>query len=201
MKNWYQHKVLPRLLNLAMSSPKLEKIRLLVVAKASGVVLEIGAGAGHNIPLYKNSSKLYVLEPSEELLAIAKTRPAAMPIEFLSGGAEYISLPDQSIDTVVSTWTLCSVADPEKVLLELVRVLRPGGNFLFVDHGISPNFLTRSMQRILTPLIRHIAGNCHLDRDIEKIITRAGFAISYLEHPRWPLKPLIYNYKGIASVN
>ncbi|HYU64766.1 MAG TPA: class I SAM-dependent methyltransferase [Candidatus Paceibacterota bacterium] len=201
MANWYQKTVIPRLLNLVMGSGDFEKIRQVVLKDVSGIALEIGVGPGYNLPLYGNISKLYALEPSKELIEVAKTRAdsLAFPIEFLNTGAESIPLLDQSIDTVVSTWTLCSVTDPRKVLQEIKRVLKPEGKFIFVDHGASPNIGIRTIQTILTTVTKYFTGNCHYDRQLEELIKEAGFAIEKIEHPQERFKPLIYNYRGIAT--
>lgn len=197
--NWYKRTILPRLLNSAMGRVAFEKIRPQVIGQATGVVLEIGVGAGHNLPLYKNVSKVYALEPSAELLAMAKERNTSISVEFINMGAEEIPLPDNSMDTVVSTWTLCSVGNPQGVLKEIKRVLRPGGKFLFVDHGASPNFFIRIIQNLLTPITKNFTGNCHLNRDIAELVKGAGFNIQKIEHPRERFKPLVYNYQGIAN--
>ncbi len=199
--SWYQKVVVPRLLNSEMGSEELEKIRRVVLADAAGIVLEIGVGPGYNIPLYKNIAKLYALDPSKELIEIAKTRanPSDFSIEFLNGGAENIPLPDHAVDTVVSTWMLCSVSDPKKVLSEIKRILRPQGNFIFVDHGASPNPALRIIQTLLTSVTKYFTGNCHYDRKIEELMKEVGFTIKKIEHPREKLKPLIYNYQGIAN--
>ena len=184
-----------------MGSEDLEKIRRVVLADASGDVLEIGVGPGYNLALYKNISKLYALEPSKELIEIAKNRAGslAFPVEFINAGAENIPLPDHSIDTVVSTWTLCSVTDPRKVLQEIKRVLKPQGNFIFVDHGASPNVALRVVQTVLTSITKYFTGNCHYDRPLEKLMKEAGFDIKKMEHPHERFRPLIYNYQGIAT--
>ncbi|MES2088060.1 MAG: methyltransferase domain-containing protein [Patescibacteria group bacterium] len=200
MTSWYQKNIVPRLLNFEMGGDDLEKIRRVVLEKVKGAVLEIGVGPGYNFALYKNISKLFALEPSKELIEIAKTRlgSTSFPIEFLNTGAEHIPLPDHSVDTVVSTWTLCSVSDPRKVLSEIKRVLRPSGSFIFVDHGASPNFLIRMIQTASTFFTKYFTGNCHYDRQLEKLIRGAGFDIKKIEHPREGFKLLIYNFQGVA---
>jgi len=201
MANWYQRTIVPRLLNSEMGSKELEEIRKVVLKDASGVVLEVGVGPGYNLSLYKNISKLYALEPSKELIEIATTRAKslAFPIEFLNTGAERILLPDQSVDTAVSTWTLCSVNDPRKVLQEIKRVLKPEGKFVFVDHGASSNTTIRAIQTISTSVTKYFTGNCHYNRPLEKLIKEAGFTIEKMKHPAERFKPLIYNYQGIAK--
>jgi len=201
MANWYQRVIVPRLLNSAMASESLEKVRREVLDSASGTVLEIGVGPGYNLPLYQNILMLYALEPSKELIEIARPRTtkSAFPVEFLNAQAENIPLPDQCIDTIVSTWTLCSVNDPKKVLKEIVRVLRPQGKFIFVDHGASPHASILLVQRAFTLVTKHFTGNCHQDRKIDKLVQEAGFSIQKINHPRERFKPLIYNYQGIAT--
>ena len=196
--NWYNRTILPKLLASAMGRVEFEHIRPEVIEKATGIVLEIGVGAGHNLPLYQGVEKLIALEPSQELLALAKERSVAVPIEFLNVYAEHIPLPDQSVDTVVSTWTLCSVENPNSVLKEIKRVLRPGGKFLFVDHGLSPSFFIRILQHTFTPMSKYFTGNCHLNRNIEQLVKEAGFEIKEMKHPRERSKPLTYNYQGVV---
>lgn len=197
--NWYRRAVLPKLLSSTMGRTEFEKIRPQVIGQATGVVLEIGVGAGHNLPLYRNVSKVFALEPSAELLAMAKERNISVPVEFLNTGAERLPLPNNSVDTAISTWVLCSVENPQTVLNEIKRVLRPDGKFLFVDHGVSPNFLIRTIQNILTPITKSFTGNCHFNRNIEGLAKDAGFNLQKIEHPRERFKPLIYNYQGIAN--
>lgn len=201
MANWYRRVIVPRLLNTVMASEGLEKIRHEVLVNASGIVLEIGLGPGYNLPIYQDISKLYALEPSKELLDIARPRAVArlFPVEFLDAHAECIPLPDHWVDTVVSTWTLCSVIEPKKVLQEIKRVLRPQGKFLFVDHGASPHPGVLLAQRAITSVTKNLTGNCHFDREIEGLVREAGFSMQKVKHPRERFKPLIYNYQGIAT--
>ena len=200
MLGWYKRVVVPRLLNSEMGSARIEEIRKEVIAVVSGEVLEIGVGPGYNIPLYRGVTKLYALEPSNELLAIARYRAAdaSFPIEYLNCGAESIPLPNSSVDTVVSTWTMCSVGDPAQVLREISRVLRPRGRFVFVDHGASPRPIRYWAQRITTVVTKHFTGNCHYDRKIGELIRGAGFSIISTDHPWESGSPLIYNYRGTA---
>jgi ubiquinone/menaquinone biosynthesis C-methylase UbiE len=200
MLDWYQKKVVPRLLNKEMGKEEFEAIRREVLADASGVVLEIGVGPGYNLALYTNVTKLYALEPSQELVDIAKGRAQnlSFPVEFLTAGAEKIPLADSSVDTVVSTWVMCSVNDPAKVLKEIRRVLKPEGKFVFVEHGASHNGFWHTIQRILTPITKHFTGNCHYDRKMVTLIEGAGFTIQNLSHPKEKFRPLIHNYQGVA---
>lgn len=201
LATWYRNTILPRLLTSVMSSDELETIRKEIIAHASGVVLEIGCGPGFTIPLYQNIHALYALEPSEKLMEKARQQPITgnIPVTYLESTAENIPLPDQSVDTVVSTWTLCSVHDPMQVLGEMKRVLRPQGSFVFIDHGISPHRIVRLMQKIMTPFTKVFTGNCHHDRNITQLILGAGFTITTMEHPAESRHPLIYNFQGVAS--
>lgn len=200
MVNWYQRVIVPRLLNAEMGLKELENIRRDALADVSGVVLEIGVGPGYNIPLYTHISKLYALDPSKELIDIAKTRSGAVsfPVEFLNASAEHIPLSEKSVDTVVSTWTLCSVGDPRAVLREIKRILKPGGRFVFVEHGVSPHKGVRVVQMLYTLLTKHFTGNCHYDRPITELFKDAGFEFEKIVAFPEPSKLLIYNYKGIA---
>ncbi len=182
-----------------MNRPEFEKIRPTVVSGARGVVLEIGAGAGNNFRYYEDVERIYALEPSPELIAIAREQTHDLPVEFLMAGAESIPLSDASVDTVVSTWTLCSVENPAKVLQEIKRVLRPGGRFLFVDHRASSSLFIRAIQKVLTPITKHFTGNCHMDRDIARLVREAGFKVDIIFHPNEDFKPLVFNYQGIGT--
>ncbi len=184
-----------------MGSAELDKIRRSALVNAVGTVLEIGVGPGYSLAHYKNITKLYALEPSKEILAIAKRRADVLtfPVEFLNTGAESIPLPDYSVDTVVSTLTLCSVADPKKVLQEIARVLRPHGTFIFVEHGASHNPGMRLLQTAFTKVTKYFTGNCHYDREIERLIEEAGFRVKTIEYAHERFSPLIYDYQGVAT--
>lgn len=190
----------PFFLDCAMKRKSFEKHRLAVAQAVSGVVLEIGFGSGLNLPYYRNVSKLYALDPSRDLFVLAKGRveKAAFPVEFLQASAEQIPLADASVDAVVSTWTLCTIPHPEHALKEVLRVLKPGGVFSFIEHGHSPNRFVAMIQKWCTPFSKCFAGGCHLNREIEMLIHEAGFDIQKLDtFQEWPM-PLVYMYKGVA---
>ena len=201
--SWYQRAVLPRLLTFVMRSDELKIIRKEVISHAAGDVLEIGYGPGFNLPFYRNIKSLTALEPLNKLVEEARRQygPSIFPVTFIQSSAEKIPLLDASIDTVVSTWTLCSVQNPNAVLQEIKRVLRPGGKLVFIDHGVSPRAATQFMQKIVTPFTKMFTGNCHLDRNIERLVLEAGFRIDSMQHPIEPSHPLMYNFQGIASVH
>lgn len=199
---WERH-VLPPLIDRVMRAPVLAAERARVVGEAEGDVLEIGIGAGANLGFYRREvTSLAGIDPSLELLrrAHAKTSWMSFPTRLLQERAERLPFPDAKFDAVVSTWTLCSVADPRAALAEIRRVLRPGGRFLFIEHGLAEREAAARWQHRLTPCWRRIAGGCHLDRDWPALIGGTGFARVELE--RGPLIPgpafLAWHVRGHA---
>jgi ubiquinone/menaquinone biosynthesis C-methylase UbiE len=186
-----------------MSDKNFGKERSAVVENASGVVLEVGFGSGLNIPFYKNISKLYGLDPSSELYKIANERikEANFPIEHIKASAENIPLPNDSVDTITSTWSMCTIPDPKLALKEMLRVLKPGGKFMFIEHGASPKKAIENLQKIFTPITKPFTGGCHMDRKIDELITNAGFEIISMKNSGEKYKPLYYLYKGVAVKN
>jgi ubiquinone/menaquinone biosynthesis C-methylase UbiE len=151
--------------------------------------LEIGIGSGLNLPLYGGTvTSVIGLEPSSELLNMARprTETTAAPITLLDASAEAIPLDSGSIDTVVMTWTLCTIPNPAQALAEMRRVLRPGGALLFVEHGRAPQPGVARWQDRLDPLWSHLAGGCHLNRKMDDLINGNGFRIETLENARLP---------------
>ena len=182
--NFYDRWVLPPILDLVMRQNQLEKYRREVVAAAIGRVLEVGVGSGLNFPLYgKQVEIVFGIDPSPRLLAIARRRADAAGVraELLQGSATAISLADTTIDTVVMTWTLCSITNPLAALREMRRVLKPDGKLLFVEHGLSPEPRVERWQHRLTPIWCHVAGGCHLDRKTDDLIRTAGFDMTSFE--------------------
>ena len=200
--NLYNRYLLPRLINLAMSREDAARLRAAHIPAARGVVLEAGIGSGLNIPFYTSAvTKLYGIDPSVELLALAKEKvlAAPFPIELISGSAEHVPLPAESIDTVVVTWSLCSIGDAPAALGEMRRVLKPGGAFIFVEHGLSPDQHVRKWQNRLTPFWRPWTGGCHLNRKIDDLVRDAGFTIIDLRREYVPgPRPLTFMYEGLA---
>ena len=199
---WYREHVVPVLVHLAMRNKLLARERARWVPLAGGAVLEIGVGSGLNVPFYgPNVRMLYALEPSEALRRMAETRAkhASFPVQFLEAGAETIPLADAAVDTVVTTWTLCSIGDVRRALGEVSRVLRPAGRLIFVEHGLSPDPHVGRWQNRLTPIWRRLAGGCHLNRPIDQLLSRTGFAIDDVErgYIRGP-RIVGYLYRGIA---
>lgn len=198
---FYDDVILPRLCHLAMRNRHLLPHRERVVGSAEGRVLEIGVGSGLNFPFYRQGVReILALEPSPRLIDMARERAAgAMPITFLEASAEAIPLDRATVDTVVTTWTLCTIPNALDALLELRRVLRPAGRLLFVEHGLSPDAGVRRWQDLLTPPWKVISGGCHLNRPIQTLIESASFRIDRLEtgYIQGP-KPMTFLYEGGA---
>jgi ubiquinone/menaquinone biosynthesis C-methylase UbiE len=201
----YTRHVLPRFIDLAMKNKDITRVRADWVPHAQGEVLEVGIGTGLNLPFYsRNVHRVYAVEPSPELQKMARTRMAdqAVKVEILPQSAEEtLPLSDKSIDTVVITWTLCSIADAPRALQQMNRVLKPSGRLIFVEHGRAPDSGVAAWQDRLTPFWRRIAGGCHLNRKIDDLLMSAGFEIdglqtTYLPGPR----PMTYTYQGFARV-
>ncbi len=187
--SFYQQHVVPCLVHLAMRQKQHEPYRQRVVGAAEGRVLEIGVGSGLNFPFYGATvTSVIGLEPSSALLRMARPREssAKVPITLLDASAEAIPLDSDSIDTVVTTWTLCTIPNAPLALAEIRRVLRPGGALRFVEHGRAPEPGVARWQDRLDPLWRRVAGGCHLNRKIDALILGNGFRIDALQNARLP---------------
>jgi len=200
--SFYQRYVIPRLTHLAMRQKQLLPFRQRVIGAAEGRVLEIGIGSGLNFPLYGGAvTSVIGLEPSSELLGMARPRAeaASAPITLLDASAETIPLDSGSIDTVVTTWTLCTIPNAVQALGEMRRVLRPGGALLFVEHGRAPEPGVARWQDRLDPMWSRLAGGCHLNRKMDDLISGSGFRIEALENTRIPgPRTHTYLYHGHA---
>ena len=197
----YNKYILPRLLDRDMRPVEFNETRSKIVGPAQGIVLEIGFGSGYNLPFYKGVTRLYALDPSRELYNYATDRIASaqFPVEYLQCSAEDIPLENNSVDTAVSTWSLCSIPDLPKALKEIQRVLKPGGRFLFVEHGQSPKKMNSVVQKLVTPISRLYAGNCHLDRKIDDFIKDSGLVIESIEMSPEEGRSLMFSYQGVAA--
>jgi ubiquinone/menaquinone biosynthesis C-methylase UbiE len=198
---FYNDYVLPRLVDLAMRNKQLLPFRQRVIGAAEGRVLEIGVGSGRNLPFYRSPAKeILALEPSQKLVAMARAAShSAVPVSFLEASAETIPLDDGTIDSVVTTWTLCSIPQAASALGEMRRVLRPGGKLLFAEHGLAPSASVRWWQNHLTPAWQRISGGGHLNRPIRSMIEDAGFFIERIETGYIPgPKPMTFMYEGSA---
>ncbi|KAB2968495.1 MAG: class I SAM-dependent methyltransferase [Thermoanaerobaculia bacterium] len=201
--NLYDRFILPRVVHFTCSRNPNMRQRAKVIPAASGQVLEVGFGSGLNLPFYDRGlvRHLWALEPAEEMWSLARERAerAPFPVEFLRAPAEEIPLARESIDTVVITYTLCTVPDVATALAQIVRVLRRDGCLLFCEHGLAPDESIRKWQHRIGPLWKRLGGGCHLDRDIPALLRGGGFRLvesdsMYL--PGW--KPASFNYWGRA---
>jgi ubiquinone/menaquinone biosynthesis C-methylase UbiE len=200
--SFYSNRILPTLIDLSMRNRELRPYRERIVGAADGRVLEIGIGSGRNLLLYPaRVSRVIGLDPSSQLLAMAReaARVTERDIDLLEGSAAGIPLEGASIDTVVSTWSLCSIADAPRALGEMLRVLKPGGRFLFVEHGRAPDAGVRWWQDRLTPIWKRVGGGCHLNRAIAELIEGAGFHLERLETGYLRRRnPIAFMYEGSA---
>ena len=199
----YGDQVLPRALDLLMRGADVREVRARVTAGMSGVVLEIGFGSGLNVPLYPAGvTQVLAVDPAMVGRRLAATRIAAhaVPVEFIGTDARALPVADACADFVLSTWTLCTIPDPERALAEAYRVLRPGGALHFVEHGLSPEPRVARMQHGLTPLHRRAVGGCRLDRRIADLIAGAGFRLTRLENYYFNRPRAVgYTYEGAAA--
>lgn len=199
----YGRYLLPRLIDRACGMRLFGEQRALLVPGAEGRVLEVGAGSGRNFPFYDRQrvEALWALERSRELRRMASVAASdiALPLTILDASAEAIPLDSNSIDTVLMTYTLCTIPDAMRALSEIRRLLKPGGRLLFAEHGRAPDRAVRRWQDRITPVWKRVAGGCHLNRDITGLLGGAGFALEevtaqYLSHP----KAFAFNYRGSA---
>lgn len=201
----YSRYVLPRLIDFTMRDNPIMRQRAKVVPLAHGRVLEVGIGSGLNLAFYDKSKvgKVLGLDPSPELQAMAKKRAgeAGIDVDWLALSSERIPLPDNSIDSIVITYTMCSIADVHSALLEMHRVLKPGASMYFSEHGASPDPSVRKWQERLNPLWVRVAGGCNMNREVPRNLERAGFHIREIEtmYLPGPLRALTFNYWGNAE--
>jgi ubiquinone/menaquinone biosynthesis C-methylase UbiE len=185
-----------------MTRDEVTRLRAAHVPAARGVVLEVGIGSGLNLPFYASGvTRLYGVEPSVELLAMARERAAAspFPVDLIRGSADRLPLADASIDTAVVTWSLCSIGNAAEALREIGRVLNTGGMLIFVEHGLAPDAGVRKWQNRLTPFWRPFAGGCHLNRKMDDLVRGAGLTIAELRMAYVPgPRALTFMYSGCA---
>jgi ubiquinone/menaquinone biosynthesis C-methylase UbiE len=202
--SFYEQRVLPHLINLACSSKPTRKQREKIVPLASGDVLEIGIGSGLNLPFYDShkARKIWGLEPSEGMRRKAQSLVDAskVDVEFIDLPGEEIPLDADSVDTVLVTYTLCSITEAIVALEGMRRVLKPGGRLLYCEHGIAPDENVRRWQRRLNPAWSKFSGGCNMNRDILGLIREGGFEITDDERMYIPgAKMLSYNFWGCAK--
>ena len=200
---FYEGQVLPRLINVVMSSRELAPIRARVNASLRGEVLEVGFGSGLNVPHYPSAvTRVTAIDPSTvgRKLAVGRVTARGIPVEYIGTDGQALSLPSASMDHVITTWTLCSIPEVDRALAEIRRVLRPGGLFHFVEHGRSPDRGVATWQDRLTPIQRRIAGGCHLNRPIDRLVRDAGLELVQLDnyYAKGP-RPFVYMFEGVAA--
>jgi ubiquinone/menaquinone biosynthesis C-methylase UbiE len=198
----YDRFVLPWMIDLACGLPMVQARRRALLPQACGRVLEIGLGTGRNLPFYDRQriTQLVGVDPAVQMHALARRRSAraGLDVELVGLSAEKLPLPSDSFDTVVCTYTLCSIADPAAALSEVARVLKPGGQLLFCEHGLSPQPSVARWQARIEPLWKAMAGGCHLSRDVPRLLQQAGLSAAcdqgYIPGPRL----LAYHFWGHA---
>lgn len=201
----YAKHILPRLIDNAMRNKDTARLRAEWIPKARGTILEISIGSGLNLPFYSAEvDQIYGVDPSRELRKMARGRAVntSRHVEFLTQSAEeLIPLDAGSIDTIVMTWTLCSIPNPTRALDEVKRVLKPDGGLIFLEHGRAPDSNVAAWQDRLTPMWKHIGGGCHLNRRIDSVIQNAGFRINELKTEYLPgPRPMTYTFQGLAQL-
>jgi ubiquinone/menaquinone biosynthesis C-methylase UbiE len=199
----YRRIIFPRLLDLALSGEGMERYRRQLLAHVQGSVLEIGFGTGLNLSCYpEHIRKITGVDPNPGMGSLARRRIASSPIavDWQVADAQELPFPSQSFDSVVSTWTLCSIPNVAKALGEIRRVLRAGGKLFFLEHGLSEDPQVQRWQNRLNPLQKVIADGCNLNRDMARLIREAGFRFEQLERFYMADQPKLigYTYQGIA---
>jgi len=202
---FYDNHILPHIINVACGGKPVSKQRQKIVPQAEGRVLEIGMGSGLNIPFYDSDKvdMVWGLEPSEGMRKKARSRVEAAPfdLQWLGLPGEQIPLDANSADTIVLTYTLCTIPDWKAALLQMRRVLKPGGKLLFSEHGKASDEAVRQWQDRINPFWNKIAGGCHLNRDIPALLTEGGFNIKQIESLYMPSTPKFagFTYWGYAD--
>ncbi|GGD07180.1 class I SAM-dependent methyltransferase [Halopseudomonas salina] len=201
--NPYERYVLPKMIDIACGMGDVMKARSRVVPQATGEVLEIGIGTGLNLQFYnpEKVTSIIGVDPAAQMQTLARKRAASIgiPVDMVAVDVQGIHAETDRFDTIVMTFTLCSIADPIPAMKEMHRVLKPGGRLLFCEHGLAPDASVERWQHRLTPLWKPLAGGCHLNRDIPALIEAGGFSIGelhteYLPGPR----PMTFVYSGWA---
>lgn len=199
----YSRYILPKVVHFTCGLKPNMRQRKKVVPQARGRVLEIGSGSGLNLPFYDSTkvSKVWGLEPAPEMTRIAERAARLLPfeVEFIGLPSDEIPLENDSVDTVLVTYTLCTIPDTTSALRQMSRVLRPGGELIFCEHGAAPDASVRRWQDRLNPIWKRLGGGCNLNRSIPALIEEGGFRIKSLDTmyiPGW--RPASFNYWGTA---
>lgn len=200
---FYADHVLPRAMDMVMRAGEYKAIRSRVAAGLSGDVLEVGFGGGLNVAHYPPTvTRVMAVDPATVGRKLAAPRVAAssVPVEYIGLDGQSLPLPADSVDHALTTWTLCTIPDVEQALREINRVLRPGGTLHFMEHGRSPDANVARWQDRLTPIQRRVAGGCHINRPIGKLITGSGLDVTRMDNYYLPgPRPFGYSYEGVAT--
>ena len=199
---FYSSVVFPRLLDISMSSQSMTSYRQQLLSSVSGNVLEIGFGTGLNLPHYPEAvTSLTAIDPNEGMSKVAQKRIEASPlnVKTISLSGENLSLPDSSFDNVVCTWTLCSIPNAQQALREAYRVLKSGGKFFFIEHGLSNEASIQKWQNRITPVQKIVADGCHLNRKMDELVRSVFDEVTVEEFYAEDLPKILgYFYRGIA---
>ncbi len=198
--------VVPRITDKLLGSGEVVKLRRRAVDSLAGDVVEIGFGSGLNVPLYPSEvTRVYAVDPSLVARRLSQSRVDASPVDvqFVGLDGAHLPLDDASVDAALSTFTLCTIPDVTSALSEVRRVLRPGGTFHFLEHGLCPDPAVAHKQHRFNGLQQRLCGGCHLDRPIDALVSEAGFEITELQHDQMPgptfMLPWGYLYEGVAT--
>jgi ubiquinone/menaquinone biosynthesis C-methylase UbiE len=199
---FYEEQVLPRLVDVALSGKQFREKRARVASRLEGDVLEVGFGSGRNVPHYPPEVKrVRAVDPAVVGRQLASRRVAASPVavEYIGLDGQDLPVEDDSVDHVLTTWTLCTIPDVPRALAEIRRVLRPSGGLHFLEHGRSSDPKVVRWQNRLTPLQRRIAGGCHLNRPVDRLVAESGLRVTAMEnyHLKGP-KTFGCMFEGVA---
>ena len=199
----YRDQILPRFTNVALGGRAFTRVRARVATGLTGEVVEIGFGSGLNVPHYPSEvHRVRAIDPATvgRTLAAKRVAVSPVPVEYVGLDGQALPLESESVDHVLITWTMCTIPDVDVALREIYRVLHPGGEMHFVEHGRSPDPKVAQWQDRLNPMQRRLFGGCNLNRPIDELVTGAGFAVSRIDnyYMKGP-KPLGYMFEGLAT--
>lgn len=199
----YEHQILPRLIDKMLGAEPIHRMRAVTASSLSGTVVEVGFGSGLNVPHYPPAvERVLAVDPAVvgQRLAAKRLGASTVPVEFVGLDGEDLPMDDDSVDAVLCTFTLCTIPDADRALGEIRRVLRAGGTFHFLEHGLNPDPRVAAWQHRLNGVQRCLGGGCNLDRPIDELIERAGLTVDQLDHPRMAgPQTHAFLYQGVAT--
>ncbi|MGH9029197.1 MAG: class I SAM-dependent methyltransferase, partial [Acidimicrobiales bacterium] len=201
--SFYGDQVVPRFIDVVLRGEEFSSVRERATSGLAGEVLEVGFGSGLNVPHYpREVRRVWAVDPAKvgRRLAAKRVAESQVPVEYVGLAGESLPLDSESVDNVLITWTMCTIPDVESALREMRRVLRPAGRLHFAEHGLSPEPQVAKWQHRITPFQRRVAGGCHVDRPIDRLITEAGFSFENLDnfYMKGP-KAIGYMFVGVAG--